>query len=169
MGVLCHHSSRGAVIELCWLLGISVLKEEGNEFCGKPCPFCGERGKEVRRAHHQCTLVGPLLEWIYQTGCLCEAEKRMIHRIENVKAVEGCDVTKEVASTDIQKRKGSGVSLTAADRERSWPERCVEAHERVNVMTSGADSDTIVISSTCGRREWSPGDRGALCLTLERG
>jgi hypothetical protein len=30
---------------LCWLHGRSVLKYEGKEQCGKPCPFCGERGK----------------------------------------------------------------------------------------------------------------------------
>jgi hypothetical protein len=70
-----------SMVGLCWLLGISVLKEEGNEYSGKPCPFCGERGKEVRRAHHLCTLGGPLLERISQARCLCEAEKRMIRRI----------------------------------------------------------------------------------------
>jgi len=36
-----------------------------------------------------------------QAGCLCEAEKRMIHRIENVQAVEVCDVTKEVDSKSL--------------------------------------------------------------------
>ena len=27
--------------ELCWLQGISVLKYEGKEQCGNPCPLCG--------------------------------------------------------------------------------------------------------------------------------
>jgi AcrR family transcriptional regulator len=31
--------------QLCWLHGISVLKYEGKEQCGKLCPFCGKRGK----------------------------------------------------------------------------------------------------------------------------
>ena len=38
-------------------------------------------------------------ERMSQARCLCQAEKRMILHIENVKAVEVCDVTKEVAST----------------------------------------------------------------------
>ncbi len=48
---------------------------------------------------------------MYQAGCLCEAEKRMILRIENVKAVEVCDVTKEVASTGVawENRSTSGL------------------------------------------------------------
>ena len=46
-----------------------------------------------------------VLERISQALCLCEAEKRMIHRIEKVKAVEVCDVTKEVASTAFYARK----------------------------------------------------------------
>jgi len=36
-----------------------------------------------------------LYEQMSQARCLCEAEKRRIHRISNVKAVEVCDVTKE--------------------------------------------------------------------------
>jgi hypothetical protein len=50
------------------------------------------------------------------------------------------------SQSGIQKRKYSRVSLTAADRERYWPERRMDAHERVNAIPSGADSDTIVIS-----------------------
>ena len=38
-----------------------------------------------------------------QAGCFCEAEKRMRHRIENGKAGEVCDITKEVASTRYQR------------------------------------------------------------------
>jgi len=46
-------------------------------------------------------------ERMSQAECLCEAEKRMIHRIENVKAVEVCDVTKEVASTGVEPAKNA--------------------------------------------------------------
>jgi hypothetical protein len=56
----------------------------------------------TERARFSILLISLLfLERIYQARCLCEAEERMIHRIENVKAVEVCDVTKEVASTAV--------------------------------------------------------------------
>jgi hypothetical protein len=35
------------------LLRISVPKQAGKEFCGKPCPFCGEVGKDRSGGHHQ--------------------------------------------------------------------------------------------------------------------
>ena len=54
---------------------------------------------EEMAIHFSSTISCLIVERISQAGCLCEAEKRMILRIENVKAVEVCDVTKEVAST----------------------------------------------------------------------
>ena len=38
------------------------------------------------------------------------------------------------------------MSLAAADHERYWPGRDVDAHERVNTIAYRADSDKIVIS-----------------------
>src|SRR2546421_10937043 len=48
-------------------------------------------------------LKGPCSQQMPQAGCFCEAEKRMRHRIENGKAGEVCDITKEVASTRYQR------------------------------------------------------------------
>jgi hypothetical protein len=44
-------------------------------------------------------LKGPCSQRMSQALCLCKAEKKMILRIENAKAVVVCDVTKEGAST----------------------------------------------------------------------
>jgi LuxR family transcriptional regulator, maltose regulon positive regulatory protein len=45
-------------LALCWLHVISVLKYKGKEQCGKPCPLCGERGKDMSRAYHKSTFIG---------------------------------------------------------------------------------------------------------------
>jgi hypothetical protein len=54
----------------------------------------------ARKLPLSCT-TGRFPERMSQTRCLCEAEKRMIHRIYNVKVGEVCDVMKEVASTTL--------------------------------------------------------------------
>ena len=51
-------------------------------------------------------------EQMSQARCLCEAEKRRIHRIANVKAGEGCDVTKEVASTGLRSQNARDGELS---------------------------------------------------------
>jgi putative transposase len=55
-----RHLPRRWVVErtLAWiglyrLLRICVPKQAGKEFCGKPCPFCGEGGKDRSGGHHQ--------------------------------------------------------------------------------------------------------------------
>jgi len=43
---------------------------------------------------------------ISQVGCLCKAEKRMIHRRETGKAVKLCGITKEVGIVTIFRDEG---------------------------------------------------------------
>jgi len=70
-------------------MGISVLDFLGN-LINSP--------RKVIKARYHTDANDQFCERMSQAGCLCQAEKRMIHRIENVEAVEVCDVTKEVAT-----------------------------------------------------------------------